>query len=478
MANVTNLSKGSKGEDVKKLQTALIDAGYDVGSTGADGSFGAKTLAAVKQYQKDNGLQVDGIAGKNTLGSLYGTTNNNNAGASKGGSEKPAVADPVKPAAVDPVADVPTADVPATVDKPNIYGNMTEENIANYNNLLTQAYDTINQLQSSRPGAYVNGADYGLATDYLNQYQNRDPFSYDFNSDALYNQYKDQYIQQGQMAMMDTMGQAAAMTGGYGNSYAQSVGQQTYNQYLSQLNEIIPELYDRAYNRYNQEGQDMLNMYELYMGREQDNYNKYLDTVDLWNSQLSEAKDNYTTLYNEYTNAYNQNYAEGQDTKNWEYKEQQDAKADKNTNYNKLANLIQSAGYEPSAEELKAAGMTENEAKALKDAYTKSTTVTSGKNNSGTTYREMDIDVVQKAFDRCESVDAIDALANIYKSEGYNPETIKAMAQAAAKKLNGGQDGNQTDTTVNKNLYNAYGGLKPGTGSVGGPLSTYHWEIK
>ena len=41
MANVTNLSKGSKGDEVVKLQNALIDAGYDVGSTGADGSFGA-----------------------------------------------------------------------------------------------------------------------------------------------------------------------------------------------------------------------------------------------------------------------------------------------------------------------------------------------------------------------------------------------------------------------------------------------------
>ena len=70
---MANLKQGSSGSDVKKMQEALINAGYDVGSTGADGKFGKNTLAAVKQYQKDNSLAVDGIAGKNTLGKLYGT---------------------------------------------------------------------------------------------------------------------------------------------------------------------------------------------------------------------------------------------------------------------------------------------------------------------------------------------------------------------------------------------------------------------
>ena len=52
---------------------------------------------------------------------------------------------------------------------------------------------------------------------------NRKDFTYDVNADAMYQQLKDQYIQGGRMAMMDTMGQAQAMTGGYGNSYAQGV---------------------------------------------------------------------------------------------------------------------------------------------------------------------------------------------------------------------------------------------------------------
>ena len=70
---MANLGYGSSGSDVRELQQALIAAGYDVGSSGADGIFGAKTQAAVKQYQQDNGLSVDGIAGVQTQGSLYNT---------------------------------------------------------------------------------------------------------------------------------------------------------------------------------------------------------------------------------------------------------------------------------------------------------------------------------------------------------------------------------------------------------------------
>ena len=61
---VFNLRRGSKGADVTKLQTALNAQGYDCGA--ADGIFGAATEKAVRAFQKDNGLAVDGIAGRMT----------------------------------------------------------------------------------------------------------------------------------------------------------------------------------------------------------------------------------------------------------------------------------------------------------------------------------------------------------------------------------------------------------------------------
>lgn len=59
----TNLEKGDKGDAVKTMQTMLIACGYDCGSAGADGDFGNNTLAALKAFQKDKGLTVDGIYG-------------------------------------------------------------------------------------------------------------------------------------------------------------------------------------------------------------------------------------------------------------------------------------------------------------------------------------------------------------------------------------------------------------------------------
>ena len=71
--NVT-LKRGSKGEYVTLLQTMLYSKGYDLGNYGIDGDFGKATEAAVKQYQTDMGLKVDGIVGKETWESLESAT--------------------------------------------------------------------------------------------------------------------------------------------------------------------------------------------------------------------------------------------------------------------------------------------------------------------------------------------------------------------------------------------------------------------
>ena len=106
------------------------------------------------------------------------------------------------------------------------YKNYAEsEKVKQYKNEL----DTHNQNKVSdwTGGTYGQGMN-----DALNRVLNRDKFSYDLNSDAIYNQYKNQYINLGKLAMQDTMGQAAALTGGYGNSYAATVGNQAYQGYL------------------------------------------------------------------------------------------------------------------------------------------------------------------------------------------------------------------------------------------------------
>ena len=109
---------------------------------------------------------------------------------------------------------------------------------------------------------------------------NRKDFQYDVNADALYNQYKDRYVDLGQKAMMDTMGQAAKLTGGYGNSNAQMVGQQAYQGYLQGLTDKIPELAQLAYQRYAQQGQDLYQKYGLLNTQEQQDYNRWANERD------------------------------------------------------------------------------------------------------------------------------------------------------------------------------------------------------
>lgn len=162
---------------------------------------------------------------------------------------------------------------------------------------VSQAKAYLQQVQSRRPGAYQSRWDAELDSLY-DQITNRKPFQYDLNQDALYQQYKEQYQRLGRTAMQDTMGQAASLTGGYGSTYAEQVGQQTYNAYLQSLNDIVPELYDRAYGRYQDEGQDLYNRYGLVSDRESMDYSKYRDTVSDYYNDLADARSSYDSEWN------------------------------------------------------------------------------------------------------------------------------------------------------------------------------------
>ena len=124
---------------------------------------------------------------------------------------------------------------------------------------------------------------------------NRKDFQYDVNADALYKQYKDRYVDLGQKAMMDTMGQAAKLTGGYGNSYAQMAGQQAYQSYLQGLTDKIPELYQLAYDRYNQQGADLYQRYGLLNTQEQNAFNQWQNAYNRWLAEREYASGRYDT---------------------------------------------------------------------------------------------------------------------------------------------------------------------------------------
>ena len=154
--------------------------------------------------------------------------------------------------------------------------------------------EELTAYDGQKPEKWAGGTYGESMKDAMHKVLNRDKFRYDLNGDALYQQYKDRYIQQGKQAMMDTMGQASALTGGYGNSYAQQAGQQTYQGYLQGLNDKVPELYQLALDRYNQEGTDLLNKYGLLSDQYDKEYSRYREDVSDWQAQ----RDYLANLFN------------------------------------------------------------------------------------------------------------------------------------------------------------------------------------
>lgn len=376
MANYKQVSYGSQGGDVTELQKLLNKNGYNLAE---DGIFGSQTQKAVKDYQQKNNLAVDGIVGNNTWGALTkaqsGSSNATHTEAKAPTSDNVAaggVNSDITAAGGEPPAKTPTTQYNSGFT----YGDFA----GNDDPVVNEAWNVLNQHQGSKPGEY-SPVWQDEADAYLNQYQNRDHFSYDVNSDALYQQLKDQYVQLGQMASMDAMGQAAALTGGYVSSYGQAVGQQAYNLYMNQLNDIIPELYQMAHDRHTQEGQNMLDMYDLYMNKENYEYNKYQDALNNWYQEES-----------------------------LNYQKERDEVADKQ--WEKTYNLN------------------------LQNSYKS--------DNSGTKYRDLSIEdraTIQKDFDRAETPGDVNYYADLYKGMGYDPEIIKLMAQRAAARIAGGAAG-------------------------------------
>ena len=265
MANYKQLSYGSTGDEVIQLQKKLNEIGnYGLDT---DGIYGDKTQAAVKDYQQKNSLKVDGVAGGETFGSLYKI---------QAGTSAPA---------------------------------------APSNNVL-QA-EALLQQQLQKPGAYTSSWQAQL-DDILQKIQNREKFSYDMNADALYQQLKDQHVQLGQMASMDAMGQAAALTGGYGSSYGQAVGQQAYQRNLQALMDKAPELYQLALNQHNAEGDELYKQASLAAGMEERDYGRYRDQVSdaQWDKSFQYQKEqdrikqeNWQAEFDEAKRQYDQQYA-------------------------------------------------------------------------------------------------------------------------------------------------------------------------
>ena len=190
-----------------------------------------------------------------------------------------------------------------------------DQALADYNadGKVTDAYNRLQATLDQKPGFQSQYE--SKLNDLYNNIMNQSKFSYDFNADAMYNMYKDQYTQNGKRAMQDTMAQQQAMNGGYGSSYAQTAGQQTYQNYLQQLNDMLPTLRNQAYQEYQDEQNRLLQQYNLTNDAYNREYGQYRDAVSDWqadrgfNQGMYQDERNFDySQYNNDRNFWNQEY--------------------------------------------------------------------------------------------------------------------------------------------------------------------------
>ena len=162
---------------------------------------------------------------------------------------------------------------------------------------------------------------------------NRPAFRYDAGSDPLYGMYRDSYVREGRMAMRDTIGQTSHLTGGYGSSYAQRVGQQQYGAYLQKLGDAMPELYGAALKRWQAEGEALSD--------------KLGKASALAGAEYGRKKDAFSMAGDVEQKDYDRRWAA----------------------YQSLISVITQSGYEPKDQELQDSGMSRELADALRQEY-------------------------------------------------------------------------------------------------------------
>lgn len=216
---------------------------------------------------------------------------------------------------------------------------------------------------------------------------NRDAFSYNVETDPLYQQYAKMYNREGTRAMNDTMATAASNAGGM-NSYAMTAAQQANDYYAAQLGDKIPELYQMAYDMYLQDLDNQVRDLGLLQDMDETQYSRYRDTMSDWEDDRNFAYNKYrddvgdwqwdkSFSYNAYRDSVNDAYRDQE----WEYGVSRDQVADsryesENAYERAMQMLLQ--GIMPDSSLLTQAGISSSVANALKTANTPKVVYTGG----------------------------------------------------------------------------------------------------
>jgi hypothetical protein len=139
----------------------------------------------------------------------------------------------------------------------------------------------------------------------MNDFLNREDFEYDVDKDQMFQQALASAMNSGKSAMQDTMGQAAALTGGYGSTYATTAGNQAYNAFIEDAYNNLPEYYNMALAAYEAEGQQMLQQYNMVDSADTKETNEWYNNISLRSQNLQNLITNEYNTWNANQTMYN-----------------------------------------------------------------------------------------------------------------------------------------------------------------------------
>lgn len=162
--------------------------------------------------------------------------------------------------------------------------------------------ETLDKIGSFKPFTY------GSAPSYENRFQQkqqelldaalkRDPFSWSKETDPQYSSYKKTYLREGERATADALAKASAASGGRPSSFAVNAATQAGDYYATKLSDVIPTLYQQAYERYLKDYQMKLSDLNAVNQQEQLDYAKYLDRLNQFNTDRNFDYNNYLGEY-------------------------------------------------------------------------------------------------------------------------------------------------------------------------------------
>lgn len=208
---------------------------------------------------------------------------------------------------------------------------------------------------------------------------NRPDFSWSKEEDPQWSSYKKSYLREGDRATANALGQAAAASGGRPSTAAVTAATQAGDYYATQLNDIIPTLYQQAYDRYLNEYNMSLQDLNAVNNQEQLDYAKYLDQLGQYNTDRNFAFNQYLSDFDILQNQLSA--LQGQDSIDYNrwmdkvglHREDQQLQREEAMTQQQMAqaqvDAILSAGGRPSADLVGASGYTNEYVQALQAAY-------------------------------------------------------------------------------------------------------------